>query len=98
MRNKTVFFKKKPKTYRNQSTTSIKVTSSIGNPTAARTITMVTRPACGTPAAPIEAAVAVILKAKIERSIVNNQDCIWISELNEYTLCYIKFAGTCNAL
>lgn len=90
MRNKTVFIKKKQtKTYRNQSTTSIKVTSSIGNPTAARTITMVTRPACGTPAAPIEAAVAVILKAKIERSVVNNQDCIWISELNEYsiTLC-----------
>lgn len=80
------FLKKTPKTYRNQSTTSIKVTSSIGNPTAARTITMVTRPACGTPAAPIEAAVAVILKAKIERSIVNNQDCIWISELNEYSI------------
>ena len=48
-------------THRNQSTTRIKVTSSIGNPTAARTITMVTRPACGTPAAPMEAAVAVML-------------------------------------
>ena len=36
--------------------------SSTGSPTADSTITMVTRPACGTPAAPIEAAVAVILK------------------------------------
>ena len=36
--------------------------SSTGSPTADSTITMVTRPACGTPAAPIEAAVAVMLK------------------------------------
>ena len=53
-------------THRNQSTTRIKVTSSIGNPTAARTITMVTRPACGTPAAPMEAAVAVILLTRVQ--------------------------------
>lgn len=71
------FSPKKKTTYRNQSTTSIKVTSSIGNPTAARTITMVTRPACGTPAAPIEAAVAVILKAKIERSVVFYQTGVY---------------------
>lgn len=48
-------------TYKNQSTTKISVTSSIGSPTAANTITMVTKPACGTPAAPTEAAVAVML-------------------------------------
>ena len=49
-------------TYKNQSTTRISVMSSTGSPTADSTITMVTRPACGTPAAPIEAAVAVMLK------------------------------------
>ena len=42
----------------------ISVMSSVGKPTAVNTITMVTRPACGTPAAPIAAAVAVILKFK----------------------------------
>ena len=40
----------------------MRVMSLTGRPTADRTITMVTRPACGTPAAPIDAAVAVILK------------------------------------
>ena len=49
-------------TYKNQSTTRISVMSSTGSPTADRTITMVTSPACGTPAAPIEAAVAVMLE------------------------------------
>lgn len=49
-------------TYRNQSTMTIRVLSSTGRPTAANTITMVMRPACGTPAAPMDAAVAVILK------------------------------------
>ncbi len=49
-------------THRNQSTTRIRVMSSTGSPTADSTITMVTRPAWGTPAAPIEAAVAVMLK------------------------------------
>lgn len=47
--------------YNNQSTARISATSSVGKPTADKTITMVTRPACGTPAAPIAAAVAVIL-------------------------------------
>lgn len=50
------------KTYSSQSTATIRVTSLAGNPTAVRTITMVTRPALGTPAAPILATVAVILK------------------------------------
>lgn len=36
--------------------------SSDGNPTVSSTITMVTRPADGIPAAPIEAAVAVTLQ------------------------------------
>lgn len=49
-------------THNSQSIARIIVTSSVGNPTAVRTITMVTRPACGTPAAPIAAAVAVILE------------------------------------
>lgn len=48
-------------TYRNQSTAIIKVMSSVGNPTDVNTIIMVTRPACGMPAAPILAAVAVML-------------------------------------
>lgn len=49
------------KTYRSQSTAMMRVTSSAGNPTALSTITMVTSPACGTPAAPMLAAVAVTL-------------------------------------
>lgn len=39
------------------------VTSSAGKPTVSKTITIVTSPACGIPAAPIEAAVAVTLNA-----------------------------------
>ncbi len=38
------------------------VMSSVGSPTDVNTITMVTRPACGIPAAPMLAAVAVILE------------------------------------
>lgn len=49
-------------TYRNQSIAMMSVTSSVGSPTAVSTITMVTRPAWGTPAAPMAAAVAVTLK------------------------------------
>jgi hypothetical protein len=37
------------------------VTSSAGRPTVSKTMTIVTRPACGMPAAPIDAAVAVTL-------------------------------------
>lgn len=40
----------------------ISVISLIGRPTAVSTIVMVTSPACGTPAAPMAAAVAVRLK------------------------------------
>jgi hypothetical protein len=42
----------------------IRVTSSAGSPTALSTITMVTRPAWGTPAAPMLAAVAVMLEPR----------------------------------
>ena len=48
-------------TYSAQSTAIIRVMSSVGNPTDVNTITMVTSPACGIPAAPILAAVAVML-------------------------------------
>lgn len=48
-------------THRNQSTAMMSVMSSVGSPTEVSTITMVTSPAWGMPAAPILAAVAVIL-------------------------------------
>lgn len=51
-------------THRSQSTAMMRVTSSAGRPTALSTITMVTMPAWGTPAAPMLAAVAVILQPK----------------------------------
>jgi len=53
-----------PLTYRSQSTAMMRVTSSAGRPTALSTITMVTSPAWGTPAAPMLAAVAVTLNPK----------------------------------
>lgn len=48
-------------TYRSQSTAMMIVTSSAGKPTVSSTMTIVIKPACGMPAAPIEAAVAVTL-------------------------------------
>ena len=48
--------------YKNQSTAKMRPMSSAGRLTAWRTSTMVTSPACGIPAAPIEAAVAVKLQ------------------------------------
>ena len=51
-------------TYSAQSTAIINVMSSVGSPTEVRTITIVTRPACGIPAAPMLAAVAVILEQR----------------------------------
>lgn len=47
--------------YKNQSMARMSLTSSTGSPTADNTIAMVTRPADGTPAAPMAAAVAVKL-------------------------------------
>lgn len=49
-------------THNSQSMASILLTSSVGSPSAVSTITMVTMPACGTLAAPIDAAVAVMLR------------------------------------
>lgn len=49
-------------TYSAQSTAMMSVMSSVGNPTDVSTITMVTSPACGIPAAPMLAAVAVMLR------------------------------------
>lgn len=49
-------------THISQSTATIRVTSLAGRPTAVSTITMVTSPALGTPAAPMLATVAVILQ------------------------------------
>lgn len=54
-------------THRNQSTAMISVMSSVGSPTDVNTITMVTRPAWGMPAAPMLAAVAVILCGRVGR-------------------------------
>lgn len=50
-------------TYNIQSTAKINETSSGGSPTVSKTITSVTNPACGIPAAPMLAAVDVILEA-----------------------------------
>lgn len=51
----------KAKTYKIQSTAKMSDTSSGGKPTVSSTSTNVTSPACGIPAAPILAAVDVIL-------------------------------------
>ena len=51
-------------TYKNQSIAYITSTPSVGSPTAVRTISIVTSPASGTPAAPIAAAVAVTLNTQ----------------------------------
>ena len=55
----------KADTHRNQSTAMMRVMSSVGRPTDVNTITMVTSPAWGIPAAPILAAVAVMLMGTI---------------------------------
>ena len=49
-------------TYSSQSTAKMRPMSSIGSPTACSTITMVTKPAWGIPAAPMDAIVAVRLQ------------------------------------
>lgn len=55
-------------THRNQSTAMISVMSSVGRPTDVSTMTIVTRPAWGMPAAPTLAAVAVILQMERKRT------------------------------
>lgn len=54
-------------THRAQSTAMMMVMSSVGNPTEVSTMTMVTSPAWGMPAAPMLAAVAVMLKEGVGR-------------------------------
>ena len=56
-----IHFRWQKQTYKNQSMARMSLTSSTGSPTADKTIAMVTRPADGTPAAPMAAAVAVKL-------------------------------------
>lgn len=72
-------------TYSIQSTAIINETSSAGSPTVSKTITKVTRPACGIPAAPIEAAVAVMLIANM--FVIDS--CIPLN-------CAIKIAATAS--
>lgn len=63
-------------TYSAQSTAMMRVMSSVGNPTDVSTITMVTSPACGIPAAPILAAVAVMLVEIWEFDVITEQNLI----------------------
>lgn len=58
---------RKTKTYNIQSTIRIRETSSAGNPTTFNTMTIVTSPACGIPAAPMLAAVDVMLHISKKR-------------------------------
>lgn len=60
-KKQTFFILKGKKTYKNQSTATIIVISSVGSPMAVSTRSIVTSPADGTDAAPILAAVAVKL-------------------------------------
>ena len=69
---------KKIYAYKNQSTAKISPMSFTGRFTACRTSTMVTRPACGMPAAPIDAAVAV--KLKREEDV---HRCIFLARLTD---------------
>lgn len=52
-------------THRAQSTAMMMEMSSVGNPTEVSTMTMVTSPAWGIPAAPMLAAVAVMLQGRV---------------------------------
>jgi hypothetical protein len=62
-------------THRSQSTASMLMTSSAGKPTVSKTMTIVTSPACGIPAAPILAAVAVTLQSNpVTRNLFRQQE------------------------
>lgn len=64
-------------TYRNQSTAMISVMSSVGSPTDVSTITIVTSPAWGIPAAPMLAAVAVMLERMGKQSYQQREEKSW---------------------
>lgn len=55
----------------------MRVMSSVGSPTEVSTITIVTRPAWGMPAAPILAAVAVILDCRVTNTHTYTGDNAW---------------------
>ena len=78
-------------TYKNQSIGMMSVTSSIGSPTAVRTIAMVTRPAEGIPAAPMAAAVEVKLKQNVSINSIS-----WF--ISEYTFKYKIFSDSLYCL
>lgn len=62
------------RTHRNQSTAMISVMSSVGSPTDVNTMTMVTSPAWGIPAAPMLAAVAVMLEGRGKHSYQQREE------------------------
>lgn len=65
------------RTYKNQSTAMISVMSSVGSPTDVNTITIVTSPAWGIPAAPMLAAVAVMLQGTGKHSSQQSAEKRW---------------------
>lgn len=65
-------------TYSAQSTAMMRVMSSVGRPTEVSTITMVTSPACGIPAAPMLAAVAVMLGEHTDYCVYSIQEQVLI--------------------
>lgn len=71
-------------TYRAQSTAMMRVMSSVGRPTEVSTITMVTSPACGMPAAPILAAVAVMLWEQAQHNTVIFKETKWRNPVNNF--------------
>lgn len=69
-------------TYRAQSTAMMRVMSSVGSPTEVSTMTMVTSPDCGIPAAPMLAAEAVMLQREggcaIQTSVFARQSKLFL--------------------
>lgn len=73
-RERTAAHAAEQRTYRNQSTAMISVMSSVGSPTDVNTITIVTSPAWGIPAAPMLAAVAVMLEGTGKHSYQQREE------------------------
>lgn len=74
--------------YKNQSTAKMSPMSSVGRLTAWRTSIMVTKPACGIPAAPIEAAVAVKLQNNAtDFNSTNNRSSYQIVKIANLSSC-----------
>ena len=66
-------------------------TSSVGSPTAVSTINMVTKPASGTPAAPMAAAVEVMLQQEVNglSYLVRDIDILQIVTVSDIFRLYI---------